>query len=152
VDCGDPRSPFSDLKWGQMHWRIWLLLLAAAIVCWAAPQTTLRGKLTQPPGKKPALAVPAGRLIALDGDQETAGVLNDQRLAGADLEITGHFTAPDQFLIDPFTSKDSVYLHKNEKKYTISYWCPVCSIRTYTPGRCSCCQDDTHLDLQEVQP
>lgn len=152
MDCGDPRSPFSDLKWGQMHWRIWLLLLAAAIVCWAAPQTTLRGKLTQPPGKKPALAVPAGRLIALDGDQETAGVLNDQRLAGADLEITGHFTAPDQFLIDPFTSKDSVYLHKNGKKYTISYWCPVCSIRTYTPGRCSCCQDDTHLDLQEVQP
>jgi hypothetical protein len=135
-----------------MRWRIWLPLLAAAMVCLAAPQAALRGKLTQPPGKKPALAAPAGKLIALDGDRETVGVLNDQRLAGEDLEITGHFTAPDQFLIDPYTSRDAVYLHKNGKKYTISYWCPVCSIRTYTPGQCACCQQDTHLDLQEVQP
>lgn len=135
-----------------MHNRTSLALLTAAMALLAAPQTTLRGKLTQAPGKKPALAVSAGRLIALDGDRETVGVLNDQRLAGADLEITGHFTAPDQFLIDPYTSKDALYLHRNGKKYTISYWCPVCSIRTYTPGKCACCQQDTNLDLQEVQP
>ena len=135
-----------------MSWRSVFFVLSAAVLCWAAPQTTLRGKLTQAPGKKPALAVSAGKLIELDGDPETAGLLNDKRLAGADLEIFGHYTAPDQFLINPYTSKDSVYVHKNGKKYTISYWCPVCSIRTYTPGICSCCQQQTHLDLQEVQP
>jgi hypothetical protein len=127
-------------------------MLAAVMVCLAAPETTLRGKLTQAPGKKPALALSGGKLIGLDGDKETVGILNDKRLAGADLEIYGHFTAPDQFLIEPYTSKDSIYVHKDGKKYTISYWCPVCSIRTYTPGKCMCCQQETHLDLQEVQP
>ena len=42
-------------------------------------------------------------------------------------------------------------VHRDGKKYTISYWCPVCSIRTYTPGKCMCCQEETHLDLEEVK-
>lgn len=135
-----------------MPCRMLLLILCAGILCFAAPETTLRGKLIQREGKKAALEFTAGRLIALDGDQETVGVLNDKRIRGAELEVTGHLTAPDEFRIDPYTSKGAMFLHKSGKKYTISYWCPVCSIRTYTPGRCMCCQQETNLDLQEVQP
>jgi hypothetical protein len=31
----------------------------------------------------------------------------------------------------------------------ITYWCDVCSIRTYTPGKCWCCQQETTLDLRD---
>ena len=31
----------------------------------------------------------------------------------------------------------------------VSYWCEVCSIRTFTPGVCMCCQDETAVDLKE---
>ena len=31
----------------------------------------------------------------------------------------------------------------------ITYWCDVCSIRTYTPGPCWCCQKETLLDLRD---
>ena len=125
--------------------------LAAAICLAAAQTTTLRGKLTEVPGKAPVLATADGRSIPLAGDPETTGVVHDKRLNGADLEITGHFTAPDQFTIDPFTTRGAMYVHKDGKKYTISYWCPVCSIRTYSPGKCMCCQQETHLDLEEAK-
>jgi hypothetical protein len=29
----------------------------------------------------------------------------------------------------------------------VSYWCDICTIRSYTPGPCVCCQKDTTLDL-----
>jgi hypothetical protein len=31
----------------------------------------------------------------------------------------------------------------------VTYWCEVCAIRTYTPGECMCCQENTELDLRD---
>jgi hypothetical protein len=31
----------------------------------------------------------------------------------------------------------------------VTYWCQVSYIRTYAPGECWCCQDDTALDLKD---
>jgi len=107
----------------------------------------IRGKLTQPKGKQPALEMSDHKLIALDGDEPTRGVLNDARLDGADMEATGHFASPGLFLVDPIHTK-ALHVYKGGKRFTISYWCATCSIRTYTPGTCVCCQAETDLDLQ----
>jgi hypothetical protein len=119
-------------------------------VSWAAsvPGLSIRGKLTRSPGQKPALEVSPGKLIHLEGDQPTTGVLNDQRLWGSDFEAIGHFNSPDRFEIDGIHTR-SMFVHKDGKRLMITYWCDVCYIRTYTPGTCVCCQKYTDLDLRE---
>ncbi|MBK5294403.1 MAG: hypothetical protein JJE04_22325 [Acidobacteriia bacterium] len=106
--------------------------------------SSLRGKLR--PGEKPMLATSDGRLIGLSGDSPTMQVLNDKRLAGVDFEVVGRFQGTDRFLVDPIHKK-SMFVHKQGKPLMISYWCDVCAIRTYAPGICMCCQEETALDL-----
>ena len=66
----------------------------------------------------------------------------------ADLEAVGHLTSPNLFLVDPIYTK-AMHVYKNGKRLSISYWCATCSIRTYTPGNCVCCQQWTDLDLED---
>jgi hypothetical protein len=65
------------------------------------------------------------------------------------MEANGHFSGPAQFIVDPIHTK-ALFVYHDGKRHTISYWCKVCSIRTYSPGPCMCCQEYTALDLQEV--
>jgi len=124
-----------------------LFVVGLAASCYAEnSKSTFRGKLTQREGQSPALQTADGKLIALDGDGDTKGVLKDKRLAGSDLEVTGQLTAAG-LLIDPIHTK-AMYVHKDGKRLLITYWCDVCSIRTYTPGICWCCQQETELDLR----
>lgn len=132
--------------------RIWLTLVlaAAASALSAAPAPlSVRGKLVQADGK-PRLET-AGKTVFLEAaDEPIAGVLRDSRLAGAELEVVGHFTAPDRFLVDPVHTRP-VFVHKGGKRLYVTYWCELCAIRTYTPGKCWCCQEDTELDLRETE-
>lgn len=105
----------------------------------AAP---IRGMLKVPA----TLQSDSGETVRLNGDEPTLGVLQDKRLEGADLELMGKQTAPGQFTVDPIHTR-ALFVHKDGKKLLVTYWCDVCYIRTYTPGRCWCCQDDTTLDL-----
>jgi hypothetical protein len=122
--------------------------LAVASLAQSPKSDTVRGTLLQRPGKPPAMETASHRIISLDGDEPTKGVLEDNRLAGFDLEAKGHFIAPDQFLIDPIHTK-AMFIHKDGHVRVITYWCDVCSIRTYTPGPCWCCQKETLLDLRD---
>jgi hypothetical protein len=123
-----------------------VLSVVAAIA--AAPATSsVRGKLTQQ-GGKPAIELSSHKLVPLDGDEPTRGILNDKRLAGADMEATGHIETSGLFMVDPIHTK-ALNVYKDGKRHTISYWCDTCSIRTYTPGICWCCQQETELDLQD---
>jgi hypothetical protein len=122
-------------------------LLAALRGFAVVPGLSIRGKLVQTPDKKPALELTGRKLIQLEGDEPTLGVLNDKRLAGMDLEAIGHFNSPDRFEVDPIHTK-ALFVHKDGKKLSISYWCDVCYIRTYSPGICVCCQKYTDLDLR----
>lgn len=132
-----------------MTWRI-LGFVAFLSLCLAqTPSSTVRGKLLQPE-ERPAIETDTAR-VALDGEPETMAVLKDSRLANADMELHGEFKTPTLFVVGSFYTSKSMLVHRNGKKYTISYWCPVCSIRTYTPGKCMCCQQETHLDLEEVK-
>jgi hypothetical protein len=127
-----------------------LLCASLAVGCLAespAP-ATVRGTLVQRAGKPPAIEAAGHHAIFLDGDEPTKGVLNDTRMAGFDLEAKGHFTAPDQFLVDPIHTK-AMFIHKDGHVKVITYWCDVCSIRTYAPGPCWCCQKETLLDLRD---
>ncbi len=126
-----------------------LLCLAFAIVCFAdAGSMTVRGKLMQKQGQPPAIETADRKLIPLEGDVPTQGVLKDKRLAGADLEVRGHYTSGNAFMIDPMHTK-AMFVYKDGKKSRITYWCDLCSIRTYTPGICMCCQQETELDLRD---
>ena len=131
------------------------LLFAAGVSAWSIPAfaatvpgISIRGKLTRSSDGKPALEASPGKLISLQGDEDTAKVLNDSRLAGADLEAIGHFESPDHFQVDPITSR-ALFVHKDNQRLLITYWCDVCYIRTYSPGNCVCCQKYTDLDLRE---
>src|SRR6266849_1664378 len=117
--------------------KLLILVAVTGSACFAgAPAaTTIRGKLTQPEGKSPALELTGHKLTALDGDEATRGILSDKRLAGADMEATGHFVNPGLFLVDPIHTK-ALHVYHDGKRHTISYWCATCSIRTYTPGLC----------------
>lgn len=99
-------------------------------------------------GGRPALRTPAGGLIYPAGDEPTMGVLRDKRLLGFDMELLGEFSAPDRFTVNPIHTR-SIFVHRNGKRLMVTYWCDVCAIRTYTPGKCWCCQDETALDLLE---
>jgi hypothetical protein len=123
------------------------LLLSLAAILAFAETSTLRGKLVQPEGKPPALEVSAGKQIPLDGDNDTLRVLGDKRLAGADLEIKGRQEGG-RFIVDPIHTK-AMHVHRDGKSLTITYWCDTCAIRTYAPGLCWCCREETDLDLQE---
>jgi hypothetical protein len=124
-------------------------LLRLAITALAAvPGLSIRGKLTRSQDQKPALETAPGKLVYLEGDDATMGVLNDKRLWETDFEAIGHFNSPDHFEIDPIHTR-SMFVHKDGKRLMISYWCDVCYIRTYTPGNCVCCQKYTDLDLRE---
>jgi hypothetical protein len=109
---------------------------------------SVKGKLKQAKDGPAVLQADNGKTITLSGDEDTQKVLHDPRLNGASLEAIGHFTAPDQFAVEPIFEKN-LFVLKNGKRLRITYWCDVCSIRTYAPGVCVCCQKWTDLDLQD---
>jgi hypothetical protein len=126
--------------------------VAMAAAMWGADSgiasQTLRGKLTVRAGQPAVLETADHKRITLDSDQTTGKVLADPRVNGFEIEARGHFTAPDRFLVDP-SHERSMLVRKDGKLKMVTYWCDVCSIRSYTPGPCVCCQQETTLDLRD---
>lgn len=117
-----------------------------AAAAWADDsKASLRGVLH--PGAQPSLSA-GSQPVVLTGDKATMSVLADDRLKDADFEVRGQQLANGTFQVDPIHTR-AMFVLKGGKKLMISYWCEVCSIRTYTPGKCMCCQDETALDLKE---
>ena len=108
-----------------------------------ASKTALRGKFSVP-GQ---LSTPKGK-IKLTGDEATEKVLGDPRLNGFDFEALGRFTKANEFAIDPIHER-AIWAYRGGQRLMVTYWCGVCYIRTYSPGECWCCQDDTQLDLKD---
>jgi hypothetical protein len=111
--------------------------------------TSIRGKLVQGEGRAPAIETTDHKLIALAGDRSTEHVLRDKRLAGMEFELIGHFTGAETFQIDPAYTH-AVHVIKDGRRFMVTYWCEICSIRQYEPGPCWCCQRETNLDLREL--
>jgi hypothetical protein len=131
--------------------RICLCLLALAMTCLGAdvhPATvTLNGKLIITETGA-SLETADHKEVALDGDSQTQKLLHDARLNGFNVEAKGHYTAAGRFLIDPIHTR-ALLVRKDGALKLITYWCDVCSIRSFTPGPCVCCQKETTLDLRD---
>ena len=122
---------------------------------WAVPaplvladhaQDLVRGKLRT--GAAPAVEAPGGIRTTLVTDKSSARVLVDRRLEGLDVEVSGRQIDPGRFEIGPF-HLSPVRVIRDGKRLYITYWCETCSIRSYFPGLCVCCWEDTQLDLRE---
>jgi len=124
-----------------------LLPLMQAIAAETKKGEIFHGKLTAGPTQPPA-AQTAGGTIALDSDEANLKVLHDERINGFEMEARGHYTAPGHFLIDPQHTRSILLKDKDGRMKMVTYWCDVCSIRTYIPGPCMCCQKYTDLDLR----
>jgi hypothetical protein len=112
------------------------------------PGEAVRGKLVLVTGKLPTVETAEHKLVILDGDESTRMVLADRRLNGFEVQAKGRFTAPDRFLIDPIHTH-SMLIRQNGKLRMVTYWCDTCSIRSFTPGPCVCCQKETTLELRD---
>ena len=128
---------------------LYFFALTALALSAAEKTETIEGKLIVHSGKAPALETAAHNVIALDGDQPTRKVLQDERVNVFDVHVTGHFTAPGKFLVDP-QHTHALKVHQHDKLQMITYWCEVCGIRAYTPGPCVCCQAETELELRDL--
>lgn len=106
-----------------------------------AAAASLRGKLRT--GSSPQIDS-----VALTGDEPTMGVFADENLNGMDFEVLGEKQPDGKFRAGPMHTR-SLFVHKDGKRLMVTYWCDVCYIRTYTPGKCWCCQKETELDLRE---
>ena len=132
----------------NMERRCFLLLISAAPALVAADEVVVRGKLTKSPAGEPAIRSSDGKLTRLTGDEDTVGVLQDARLADSDFEVIGQRAGADTVNINPIHMR-ALFSYKNGRKLMVTYWCEICAIRTYTPGICWCCREETALDLIE---
>jgi hypothetical protein len=122
--------------------------VAAAYFAESGNAASIRGKLIVGPDSRPALQTTDGRIIFLTGDEPSTGVIKDKRVIGRDFEAAGRQTSPTEFAIGPIHLQ-SMFVYENGQRLFVTYWCEVCAIRTYTPGKCWCCQEETALDLRE---
>lgn len=122
--------------------RKFLVFTLAPLAASEATARALRGILIE----GPALRLRDGSTVRLAGDEGTLLVLNDKRLAKADFEALGERVSATDFRISPIHTRN-LFTYQNGKRLMVTYWCDVCYIRTYSPGVCWCCQDDTRLDL-----
>ena len=107
-------------------------------------RSLIRGRLTQINGQ--AQLQVDGRMFHVSGDSPTDKILHDERLNGRVFEVKGHVSEPGGFAINPIETRPMVVID-GAKRSRVTYYCDVCSIRTYSPGPCMCCQAETRLDL-----
>jgi hypothetical protein len=132
--------------------KICLCLLAAALTLAAADHVkteTLRGKLIIHDGQDPVVETADHSRIVLSSDEANMKVLHDERINGFEMEARGHFTSPGHFQVDPQHTRALLVHDHDGRLKMVTYWCDICSIRTYTPGPCMCCQKYTDLDLRD---
>lgn len=109
---------------------------------------TIQGTLGAAQDDAPLLRTQTGGEVRLTGDDDTMAVLRDSRLLKTTIEVSGEYVEDDFFRVGPIHTK-SLWVLKDGNRYMVTYWCEVCAIRTYAPGICACCQEETELHLRE---
>ncbi len=84
-----------------------------------------------------ALVTDSGEVFPLIKDIRSRGFFMDQRLRDRPMELHVH-----KYARLPFVRLFDAYSLKEGKKFKVDYWCTVCSIATFEPGPCPCCQDE----------
>ena len=79
------------------------------------------------------------RLVSSDSDSYSNAILHEERVVGREFQLEGRWKGSDTFQVDRlFTVRDG-------KLYKVVYFCDVCNITAYQPGRCDCCQQPTEV-------
>jgi hypothetical protein len=106
----------------------------------------LRGRLMVPEEEGEAtLQTAEGKRVPLHGDEQTEKVLHDKRLDGWDFEVHGQYGADGRFEILPIHLA-ALFTYQDGRFLRVTYYCDVCAIRTYSPGICMCCREETRVD------
>jgi hypothetical protein len=108
----------------------------------ASAETTLRGKLVEIDGNKPAVEAGGDPVMLAGRNHYVFATLKDKRLAGHHVALQGHKRA------DGFFQVDDIHTIHHGKLYWIRYFCETCDIAALGPGDCVCCQQPT--ELQEI--
>ncbi len=119
------------------------LFLWPAVLFAQGQSARLRGKLIE--GRKMQVG---NRVVELESDGSVTQVLEDERLIGGELEVQGEAAGEEKFKVDPIHTSP-LYVYRGGQRLGVSYWCEICYIRTYTPGKCVCCQEYTKLDPKD---
>jgi hypothetical protein len=125
---------------------LFLFLPLARVRADARP--SIAGRLQPVVNGNSSIQTTGGRLVRLDGDTSTKAVLRDPRVIREDFLALGEWKSKDLFQIDPIHLK-AMFIRRGGEQLVITYWCEVCAIRTYAPGRCQCCQEDTAFDPRD---
>lgn len=128
--------------------RHWILLPAAALLLRSEQKQSVRGRLRQDASQPPAILTREGRVVELEADPPSTAVLRDARLKDEDFEAVGRFRTPSLFVVDPIHER-ALFVWRDGKRMVVTYWCDVCSIRAWSPGRCQCCQEEMRVDLRD---
>lgn len=107
-------------------------------------QTVIRGQLLAAESQEAEhqLKSDDGKVWQLVVETDAYHALHDPKLAGRTWEFVGLPLEDDQFEVRKlFTIKDG-------KRYNVTYYCEICHIVSYRPGRCMCCQED--VELREI--
>ncbi len=108
------------------------------------PTVVLTGRLAHQ-GRAPVLKVPVrgGREVKtyrlVPSDEYTSALLGDNRIHGWELRVEGRRKGKDIFQVERLFSVRDGRLHK------VTYFCHICNITSYKPGRCDCCQEPTEV-------
>lgn len=128
-----------------------LVLVAGA---WAqgslkeAPQKTeaaLTGRLARQNGG-PVLKVKDKTYRLVSTNEYANSILREERVGGREFRLEGRWKASDTFDVERlFTLRDG-------KLFKVTYYCHVCAITSYKPGRCDCCQEPTEVREVPLNP
>ncbi len=118
---------------------VWGLLLASGLPAVAAAES-IQGRLAQPVEGRPLQLIAAdGSTVELAVDEFLERTMRDPPLAGRTWEALGRKTADGRFEVD------RAFTIKNGRRHRVTFYCEICHITTYEPGRCMCCQEMTEL-------
>jgi hypothetical protein len=143
---------FSRRHFLAVAWSVPPLALHAAEDRPSAPAGSIavRGKLEAPDESTAGLRVDKGAFVRLHGDEQTEKVLHDERLQGMDFEVLGERQADGSVKILPIHLA-ALFTYKQGQRLRVTYYCDVCAIRTYSPGMCMCCRENTRVDLVDPE-
>ncbi len=111
---------------------------AAWLVAAPAQESAIDGRLVVEPGK-PAAVEMEGKSVPLTSERKSIrDTLQDARISGKRLKLIGRQRPDGSFEVDEF-----YVVRPDGSLYRLVYFCDVCNITRFGPGKCECCQQPT---------
>ncbi len=115
---------------------------SAALICIllavAAQDAALQGRLVVEPGKPPVLESGGTPVRLTSARRSIRDTLQDSRISGKELKVIGRSQPDGLFEVDEF-----YVVRPDGALYRLVYFCSVCNITRFGPGKCECCQQPT---------